>query len=154
MAAHDHCFQAAMRGEWPGISPKDVLEVKIRGIAASTGATEDEVLDWIDGYASDIDYSPEVQIGDQLVRDLRRFDLGVGYSLKVLAAQVAGAMSGHAVLLRHRHREDGPEVWSLRGNARSETVLAFMNDWAPAQGLENIHGNPGREYAGGYVAVP
>lgn len=151
MAAHDHCFQAALNNECGDVTAEEVLSLKISEIAKSARVTEDEVRDSIDAYAFELQYSPKMVIGSEFVHDLRRFDLGVGYSLKLLTAQVAAAMSGHGALLRHRHETNGPDVWSLRGYIAPETVVAFMETWAPAHGLVRIHGNPQRWYAGGYV---
>lgn len=77
----------------------------------------------------------------------------MGYSLKLLSAQVAATVEGVAVLLQHKDVEGGPVKWSLSGEVLPETVEAFMEGWGPAQGLEKIYGVPSRGYAGGYVKV-
>lgn len=156
LAAMDHCFAAAVRGECQkvvrvGPSPEEVLAVKCREIATSTKATEEAVRSRIEFFRAELAKSPEEAIGEQIVRDLRRHDLGFGWSLDLLTAQVAATIDGHCALLRHRDRADGPEKNSITGHFRPETIRAFLEAWAPAHGLEKMYGSPARGYAGGYV---
>jgi hypothetical protein len=158
LAAMDHCFAAAVRAECQktivvGPTPEAVLTVKCREIAAGTKSDEVAVRARVEFFKRELAESPEEAIGRQFVRDLRRHDLGAGYSLDLLAAQVATTMEGFAALLRHRDRDGQPEKWTLSGNATPEMVAAFKDEWAPAHRLVRVYGVPERGYAGGYTAA-
>ncbi|HEY4508491.1 MAG TPA: hypothetical protein VJJ55_02430 [Candidatus Paceibacterota bacterium] len=157
LAAMDHCFPAAVRGECQttvtyGPTPAEVLAVKYREIAAGTKSDEAAVRDRVEFFKRELDTADDEVVGTQAVKDLRHHDLGAGYSLDLLATQVAVTTGGHAALLRHRDRDGQPEKWTLSGNATTETVLAFKEVWAPAHGLVRVYGVPERGYAGGYTA--
>lgn len=152
IAAMDHCFPAAMRGECPGISSEAILSLKISEVAKGTGASEAEVEQRINHFEALLMTVPLITIGLQSVRDLRCKHLGEGYSLDLLAAQIAVTLSGGVALLRHCQRKGVPETWSVSGNATPETIDIFMEVWAPSQGLVRIYGSRSRGYAGGYVA--
>lgn len=152
MAALDHCFSAAANNECPGVSRDEVLSLKIREIAATTQASEHSVREKIAFFREAIAVSPKETIGNQQVRDLRAYRFREGYSLDLLATQVAEAIEGTASLVRFRDRVGEPEKIVLSGKALPETVEVFLKEWAPAQGLIRIYGVPARGYAGGYVA--
>lgn len=153
MAAFDHCFPAAVRGECPDVSAGDVVLLKAVEIAKATNVTEVTVHEHIDRFRRLVgDGTPCVWINEQGVIDLRSHDLDVGYSLDYLSAQVAVAMSGKIALLRGRDTADGPDRITIYGNTTSRIVEAFMKDWAPARGLVGIYGAPARGYAGGYTS--
>lgn len=48
---------------------------------------------------------------------------------------------------------DGRRKVVLGGHTTPETVRAFMAEWAPAQGLVDIYGDPARGFAGGYMSI-
>ena len=56
---------------------------------------------------------------------------GIGY--------VSGPLSG----------PDGRRKYTCSGD--SEQVRAFIDAWAPAQGLVGVYGDPARGFAGGYL---
>lgn len=149
VAAMDHCFGAALRGECPGVSRKEVIAEKERAIAEGTGALKEEVHLLTSLHERLLDGAPEVQFGGCEVRDLRQKDLGVGYSKELLTAQLAAALLEVPALFRHRDTKDGPTKNTLY-NASPEAVQHFMKEYAPAQGMERIYGVPTRGYAGGY----
>jgi len=151
LAAMDHAFAGAVRGECPGVTPEAVLAVKYREIATGTRSTEAEVMGSVAHFGGLIEAAPAVTIGTQSLRDLRGEYLGEGYSLALLTAQVATTVAGEGVILRHRDFAAGAEKWSLSGEILPKTVIQFQQVWAPAQGLEKIYGVPARGYAGGYV---
>lgn len=152
IAAMDHCFAAAIRGECPGVSAEGILALKISEIAKGVGANEAEIKQRIQHFKNLLATAPLITVNQQLVADMRSEYLGEGYSLDLLSAQVAVAISGKVSLLRHCQQKGVPETWSLSGNATPEIVDAFMKVWAPSQGLVRIYGAPTRGYAGGYVA--
>src|SRR5690606_5914134 len=65
----------------------------------------------------------------------------------------AASREGMAYLATVSDR-DGRRRVVLGGNASPETVRAFMNDWAHAQGLTDLYGDPARGFAGGYMTRP
>jgi hypothetical protein len=151
MAAFDHCFPAAVRGECPGVTAEEVLSLKVREIADGTGTNPTDVEEQIAFYRQVARVASTEVIGQQPLADLRNYYLGEGYSLYLLAAQVAVTIEGYAALLRHRDRVGDPEKITVTGHARPETVQAFLDDWAPAHGLVRLYGVPTRGYAGGYI---
>ncbi len=151
MAAFDHCFPAAFRGECSGVLPREVLSIKVTEIAGGTNSSEEDVLRRINFFRSILAGTPEEKIGNQILKDLRSRYLGEGYSLDLLAAQVAVIIEGCAAILRHRDRVDDPEKVSITGHNTPETVRLFMDTWAPEHGLTRIYGVPARGYAGGYI---
>lgn len=152
MAALDHCFSAATNNECPGVSRDEVLSLKIREIAAATQTTKKGVCERIAFFREVIAVLPKETIGNQQVKDLRGYCFSEGYSLDLLAAQVAEAIEGTVSLVRFRDRVGEPEKIVLSGKASPETVEAFLREWAPRQGLVRIYGVPARGYAGGYIA--
>src|SRR5690606_28872667 len=62
----------------------------------------------------------------------------------------AAAREGVAFLALTTDR-DGRGKIVLGGHATSETVQAFMTEWAPALRLVDIYGDPARGFAGGYL---
>lgn len=152
LAAMDHCFPAAIRGECPGVSPEQVLAVKVAEVANGTKSNEDDVRAKVADYKTLLHRAPEITIGTQVVKDLRGVYLGEGYTLDLLAAQIAATINRCTAVLRHRDRADAPEKNSITGNTEPATVEAFMREWAPSQGLVRVYGVPDRGYAGGYVS--
>lgn len=62
----------------------------------------------------------------------------------------AAAQEGVAYLATVTDR-DGREKVILGGCTTPEMVRAFMREWAPAQGLTGVYGDPARGFAGGYL---
>lgn len=150
MAAYDHCFAAAVRGECPGVVAGAVLAKKMVLLVRRTHTNWTEIRIHIEYYRRVISESPVIEIGGQMVRDMRHIDLGAGYSFDLLITQVAAATAGHSVLLRHSGHDGGPEQWTITGNTLPPTVEYWIESWAPEQGLVDIYGVPARGYAGGY----
>ncbi len=152
MAAFDHCFAAAIRGECHGIKAEEVIHLRVIEVSNQTGASRAAVWDTVTGFRALLSRAPEVTIGDQAVKDLRHEYLGEGYSLQYLSAQLAAAMNGYVALLRHRDLTRGAEKNTITGHATAATIEMFMKVWAPSEGLTRIFGVPDRGYAGGFVA--
>jgi len=149
LAAMSYCFNAALQGECSGISRQEVLDCKIREIAATHGVSAREVQVRIQECAQRLKtcQSP-VGLG---VIDARKCYLGEGYSLDLLCMQVAVSLTGKAALLRHRDRRGEPEKVSLTGNVSSELIRLFVKEWAPGEGLKRVYSDLERGYAGGYM---
>ena len=101
MAAYDHCFAAAMRGECEGVATGAVLAKKMVLLVQRTKTNWTEVKVHIEYYRRIIEDSPMIMVGKQEIRDMRHIDLGAGYSFDLLVVQVAAATGRHGVLLRH-----------------------------------------------------
>lgn len=151
LAAMDHCFPAAVRGECPGVTPEEVLNVKYHEIAEGTGSAPEAVQADVTHYRNLIMRAPVVIINTQIIKDMRSEYAGEGYSRKLLTLQVAATIAGQGILLRHRDYAGGPEKWSLSGHILPETVTTFLESWAPEHGLTKTYGVPDRGYAGGYL---
>jgi len=63
----------------------------------------------------------------------------------------AGAREGLAYIATVTERGGRQKV--VLGAADAEMVRAFLESWAPAQGLVDIYGDPARGFAGGYLAA-
>lgn len=150
MAAYDHCFAAAIRGECDGVAAGAVFAKKMVLLVQRTKTNWTDVKINIEYYQRVIDESPIVLIGSQEIRDVRHVCLGEGYSLDLLVVQVAAATGGHGVMLRNNCLGNGPEQWTITGQVLPQTVEYWMEQWAPEQGLIDIYGVPARGYAGGY----
>ena len=151
LAAMDHCYNAAMQGKCPGINTKDVFGVKVASIMKATSSTKEEVADEIERFREVIPSSSVIVMGDQMVLNFKE-DLGVGYSLPYLSAQVAIVIDNIPVILHVRDKDGGPVRLHLCGDTKPQTVEYFMDVWALDNKLTKIYGAPSRGYAGGYLA--
>jgi len=151
LAAMDHNFPAAIRGEVPNVTRDEVLELKIKEIAKSSHITTADVKHTIDKSNEQIDQAKKIDIGDNPVVDLRGNYLGEGPTCELLSMQVALASRDLVGLLSNRDKPGGPLKITLSGSATPELVELFKSNWGPSQGLVKIYGVPNRGYAGGYV---
>jgi len=150
LAAMDHCPAQAILGQCPDVTPEEVLARKVAEITLALHISTDEVYARIQVMQERLRTAPEIEIGGQKLRDLRNYDNGTGYSLDLLAAQVATLAGGYAVLLLTHDRGETRDKWTIAGHCTPACIEAFMHDWAPRQGLTGIYGVPARGYAGGY----
>jgi len=150
LAAMDHCPAQALRGRCPGVTSEEVLARKVAEIVLKLHVSVDEVNARVQVMRERLDAAPEIEIGGQKLRDLREYDNGVGYSLDLLTAQLATLVGGYAVLLRTHDYKETREKWTIAGHCTPACVEAFLQDWAPRQGLIDLYGVPNRGYAGGY----
>lgn len=151
LAAMDHCFSASLRNECPGVFGLDVLLASVAEVSKRTKTGQGRVLQQIRHLSDLLERAPTIVIGKQNVKDLRSRNLGEGYSLDLIAAQIAAAMRKHAALFCHHSHFSGKAKYSVSGHTHPETIEAFMEDWAPREGLIHIYGVPCRGYAGGHV---
>src|SRR3989338_720411 len=148
LAAMDHCFPGAIKGLCPGVNPKSVLRIKLEAVAEAFNCSIDEVKKEVGRFQEILlrVRAKTVQIGGQVVYEIEE-DLGIGYSLPYLSAQIAAVLEEKAILLP-KPREQDKIV--LCGDADKETVKYFMETWGPKHGLNKIYGTPSRGHAGGY----
>lgn len=142
IAAADHCLGAAYRGECPGVDPAELFAWDVASRAA-------------------FEQRPEAAIRADLARAGRALAAAARVELApaVMAADLRGqavpelllaaARAGQCVLTTARTRDGRTKVGCLVGSVAQ--VRAFMEHWAPAQGLGEIYGDPMRGFAGGYV---
>ena len=148
LAAMDHNPAGAIRGECPGVLAEEVIDRKVEEISKATGFDKETVLRRIQEMSDRLEKAPEVIIGGQALKDLRQF-YGIGYSVELLSLQVVILKSGGGALLSARDA-DGRQKVTVAGHCSPACIEAFMQEWAPANGLTGIYGVPSRGYAGGY----
>lgn len=140
LAAMDHCYCAAIQDKCPGVSGGEVLRKKMDEIFKSTVAT--------------LQKSPVVKIGNTDVFLLEE-NTGVGYTASYLMLQAAAVSLGAPILIPSYDEKEGNEKLNLCGSVSEDTVMFFVNQWAPKNGWElDIYGNPTRGYAGAYRLNP
>lgn len=150
LAAMDHCFAAALHGECPGAPRSVVLQIKIDEIARAHETSSWKVRRLIRAHRRRLSLCDSVSIGPGRAMDYRETDLGEGYSLDVLTAQVAAALQERAVLLSHSD-PGGRKKVTLTGLVAPAMVRAFVSRWGVERGLTDLYGVPERGYAGGYL---
>lgn len=150
IAAIDHARFWAVRGECPGIAAEDAQHESKRQIAESFGVSPFAVEALTRSYYDVLAKSPTIRIGGRPVKDVRQYDLGDGYSFDFLVLQEAAMLLGTPYIALQKW-SGGAKVFLNRVDDPT-TVEAFMNEWAPREGLTNIFGVPLRGYAGGTVS--
>lgn len=171
IAAADHCLGAAYRGECPGVDPDALMRWRAESRAKFQGRSVEEVLADveraqaalraapsmyleppydIDRFGQPSDWSGYPAVGSEggvEVRDMRQpvnqrptrelpeaaARLGIGY--------VSGPLVG----------PDGRQKITCSGTA--DQVRAFLDHWAPSQGLVDAYGDPQRGFAGAYMTT-
>lgn len=169
-SAADHCLGAAYRGECPGVDPDELMRWRAESRAAFQRRSVEEVLADIESAQAALEAADEETLGHidaygccccrcgvqvvaddggphdycecPRVRDMRRDEpipelpeaalrLGVGY--------ISGPLDS----------PDGRRKITCSGLPLQ--VQAFLDSWAPAQGLADTYGDPARGFAGGYL---
>ncbi|HEX7091788.1 MAG TPA: hypothetical protein VF192_16735, partial [Longimicrobiales bacterium] len=144
-AAADHCLAAAYRGECPGVDPDELMHWRVAVRAAHQGRPVAELLEDVEQACERLRAAPVVALGERLAaRDLR------GEHVPELPE--AAVREGMAYLATVADR-GGRRKIVLGGHAPAEMVRAFLESWAPREGLVDLYGDPARGFAGGYVAV-
>mgnify|MGYP006912946956 CR=1 FL=1 len=142
-AAADHCLAAAYRGECPGVDPDALMRWRVETRAKHQGITVEALLSRINGARLALRDAERVYLGGgQDVADLR--------AREVPELPEAAVRDGAAYLATVADR-DGRRKIVLGGHTSPETVKAFLETWAPSQGLTGLYGDPARGFAGGYL---
>jgi len=142
-AAADHCLAAAYRGECPGVDPDELMRWRVAVRAAHQGRPVDELIEDVEQARARLRAAPVVALSESLAaRDLR------GEYVPELPE--AAVREGMAYLATVADRDGRQKV--VLGAADAETVQAFLEQWAPREGLVNLYGDPARGFAGGYAA--
>ncbi len=146
-AAADHCLAAAYRGGCPGVSPHSLLEWRAQTRATFQKVSSTDIMDGIIHAIEVIHGAPKVELSPGVqVADTRGLDTG-------REGGEASAYMGMAILYKqdadHPANRSGRTKVGLIGGSPTE-VTAFMEVWAPDNGVMDVYGSPARGYAGGY----
>jgi hypothetical protein len=140
VAAADHCLAAAYRGECPGVDPDALMRWRAQSRAGYQGRSPADVL-------------ADVERAREALRRAPRLDLSAGVTVAdmrdrdVPELPEAAARDGVCFIgaLQERGRT---KVVCQAGSP--EQISAFLQ-WAPANGLVDLYGDPARGFAGGYL---
>jgi hypothetical protein len=162
-AAADHCLGAAYRGKCPGVDPDALMRWRAESRARYQRRSVEAIL-------------ADVERAKEALQNARRLDLvpGVPCCQHLDCPECAGygTVGGVNVRdMRGQHVPELPEAATRLGlgyvadvrdgrdgrrkivcSGDAEQVRAFLEVWAPAQGLLDLYGDPARGFAGGYVA--
>lgn len=150
LAAMDHCFGPALLGRCPGVSIKDVRNMKIAEIAEGTKTPQDEVVRRVQYFKDILSACEEKIIGNERVKDMRHVFLGTGYSLDLLAAQFATALLEKAALLCCSDFGDNEKEKVLIYNGKPHTIKMFVKKALTKIPQQAVYAAPTRGYAGAY----
>ncbi len=146
-AAADHCLAAAYQGGCPGVTPHTLLKWRAQTRAKFQQVSFEDILGGINRAREVIRNAPKVELSPGVqVADTRGLDTG-------REGGEASAYEGVAVLYQqdadHPANRSGRTKVGLIGGSPTE-VTAFMEVWAPDNGVTDVYGSPARGYAGGY----
>lgn len=143
-AAADHCLAAAYRGECPGVDPDALMRWRIETRGGHQRRTVEEVLADVERARELLEDAPNERLAHGVyVADMR----GYGHVPELPEAAVRDGVAYLAIVTDR----DGRRKVVLGGHTTPETVRAFLSEWAPAQGLVDLYGDPARGFAGGYL---
>lgn len=162
-AAADHCLAAAYRDECPGVDPDELMKWRVRSRAEFQGRPESEVL-------------RDIEAARIALRDADQIPLGHIDAYGVCTGCGCNVAEDYCICprvtdMRGQHVPELPEASAREGmcfiadglqdcdgrikvvcqSGTPEQIRAFMEVWAPAQGLTDIYGDPARGFAGGYL---
>lgn len=141
-AAADHCLAGAYRGECPGVRPGTLMEWRAEVRAKFQRRSKAEVLADIEAARDALRLAKKTELAPWIfVADLR------GKQIPELPE--AAAREGRCFLSTVRDRDGREKVGCMGGTP--DQIRAFMESWAPEQGLTDIYGDPARGFAGGYL---
>lgn len=152
VAAADHCLRSAYQGECPGVDPEELMEWRIRSRAEFQGR-DPEVL------MADVNRSRTelfIRVAETDPDDCRRIDLGGEYVADCRDEHLpelpeASAREGIGFIATPTSPDGRKKVVCFGTEAQ---VRAFLEEWAPAHGLDGLYGDPTRGFAGGHESAP
>jgi hypothetical protein len=143
IAAADHCLAAAYRGECPGVDPDALMTWRAASRAVFQKRAVREVLADIEAARAVLRSAPQIELAPGVwAADLR--------GRKIPELPEASAREGICFLADGLPLPDG-RVKVVCQSGGPEQIRAFMEEWAPSQGLTGIYGDPARGFAGGYL---
>ncbi len=174
-AAADHCLGAAYRGECIGVDPDTLMRFRAASRAEFQKRAVGDVLADIEAATSALETADLITLrhGPIVEPDVPGYATGhcpeCGYDSP--AEGECGICATHARDMRGAIVPELPEAATRLGMAyvagplvgpdgrkkitcsgAAYHVAAFMEDWAPREGLVDIYGDPARGFAGGYIA--
>jgi hypothetical protein len=157
VAAADHCLGAAARGDCPGVDPDALLGWRVEQRAKFQGRDPDEIMADIERAREALQRAPVLALEEwwegregysrEDFRPAEVRDMREAHTPELVDAALRDGLAYVALVT-----VDGDQKVVLGGNTTPAMVRAFMAEWAPAQGLTHIYGDPERGFAGGYVS--
>jgi hypothetical protein len=142
-AAADHCLAAAYRGECPGVDPDELMAWRAASRARFQRRAVEDVLADVERARQALRHAPLLELAPGVTaRDMR------GQTVPELPE--AAAREG-VCFIGEQRLPDG-RVKIVHQCGAPYQIRAFMEQWAPAQGLTDIYGDPARGFAGGFLA--
>src|SRR5690606_10452727 len=143
-AAADHCLGAAYRGECPGVDPDALMRWRVESRARFQGRPEAQLLADIEKARTVLRAAPELELAPGVrARDMR--------GVKVCELPEASARENLCFVADGLPGPDG-RLKVVCQSGSHEQIRAFLEHWAPAQGLTDLYGDPARGFAGAYLA--
>jgi hypothetical protein len=144
-AAADHCLAAAYRGECPGVDPDRLMRWRAESRAKFQGRPVEAVLADVERAREALRAAPEIDLTPSITaRDMR--------GQKIQELPEASAREGLCFIADGLPGRDGL-VKVVCQSGTPEQIRAFMEAWGPAEGLQDIYGDPARGFAGGYLSA-
>lgn len=141
-AASDHCLGAAYRGACPGIAPDVLMHWHVASRARYEQRPVAALLADVAATRAALRAAPRVT----LAPGLQAADMRERPDAELL---IAAPREGQCCLSAVTARDGRTKIGCLVGSP--DQISAFMRQWAPAQGLVDIYGDPVRGFAGAYV---
>lgn len=144
VAAADHCLQHAYAGRVPGVTADEVLAFRVASRCAFQGISPKALKASIDETTAALAAADVVSLAPGIVvADMRR-------EPPFPELPEAACRLGTAYISGPLRQRDGREKFTVSGPP--EAVRAFLDVWAPAQGLTGAYGDPARNFGGAYRA--
>lgn len=141
-AAADHCLMHAYRGRCDGVNPDVLMRWRAEKRARFQQRPVDDVLRDIERARGLLSVAPWIKLSPTaFARDMR------GQNVPELPE--AAARAGECFISTAWAEGGLTKIVCQAGDDRQ--IQAFMEIWAPANGLINIYGDPARGFAGGYT---
>lgn len=176
-AAADHCLAHAYRGECPGVDPDELFHHRVNERAQFQGRSPEQVVADINLAIDALWQAPEMELACYRHFWCGRDECHGGYpggecscncetciqpdlyvtcrDLRDIPGKIpelpeASAKAMECYITKGLPGRDG-RVKVICQSGIPIQIKAFMNGWAPANGLTEIYGDPARGFAGGYL---
>lgn len=142
VAAADHCLGAAYRGECPDVDPDKLARMRAEVRAKFQNRNTNDVMNDINTSTQELKNADRIELSSEIfVADMRGDTPWPELPEAACRADlpyISGPLIG----------PDGKKKYTCSGT--ENVINAFMNKWAPDNGLINIYGDSKRGFAGGY----
>lgn len=165
VAAVDHCLSHAYSGRCPGIDPARLLEWRVCSRSSFLGKTPEQLIADIRSARAALTAAPIMVLRTDSAYSCADAGCGCGQCFDIAERRIiardmraahvpelpeAGCLAGECYVAVVPPDATGRKKVVCQGGSPDQ-IRAFMNDWAPAEGLTGIYGDPERGFAGGYV---